>query len=217
METRTPRFLSAAPRVQVEPASFGGAPAAPDKPRLSLVDAQRRAAAAPEAPKAPPPQPPPPAVQETVRVFEHVPSPELLARIAGGVDALRLQGERLAATARADALEIGFLVARRILELELSTSPQPLFALIRSALRRAGESRTVAVRLHPADLQAIEGRVHEPMGAGLTLSQVKLVPDASLERGDCVVETDFGTVDGRLSTRLAEAARVLAAELGEDA
>ena len=43
-------------------------------------------------------------------------------RTSAAVDLLRATAERLAAEARTDALEIGFLVAHRILEMELSAS-----------------------------------------------------------------------------------------------
>lgn len=220
---RAPRFLAAARSLQVEPARFGQpAPDLPvEKPLLSVVDGHRPVPKVAPAPRPPAVEPPPaqpvaPAIQqapaplpEPVTIVDPTPTPELLARIADGVDALRLQGERLAAMARSDALELGFLVAQKILEMELKAGPAPLFSLIRSALRKAGEDRVVSVRLHPADLEVVKGRVDEPLGPGLTVAQVKLEADPSLARGDCVVETDFGTVDGRLSSRLGELRKAL--------
>lgn len=217
---RAPRFLATARSVAVEPARFGRpiAEAPIEKPLLSVVDGHRSQVKAP-APMAPVPealQPPAPqqqaAPQEIVRIVDPTPTPELLARIADGVDSLRLQGERLAAMARSDALELGFLVAQKILEMELKSGPAPLFSLIRSALRRAGEDRVVSVRLHPADLAIVGAQVDEPLGPGLTVAQVKLEADPSLERGDCVVETDFGTVDGKLTSRLGEMRKALGAD-----
>ncbi|HTN53808.1 MAG TPA: FliH/SctL family protein [Anaeromyxobacter sp.] len=38
---------------------------------------------------------------------------------------------------------------------------------------------------------------------------MEVAPDPSLEAGDCVVETDFGKVDGRLRTRLDELRRAV--------
>lgn len=144
------------------------------------------------------------------------PSRESLDRIAMAIENMRLMAERLAEQARSDALEVAFQIARRILEMELSTSSEPLFALVRSAVRRAGESRSVAIRLSPADAAAIEGAGARAL-ADVTVAQVKLVPDASLQRGDCVVEADFGTVDGRLGTRFGELRRAVAPAFGGSA
>jgi flagellar assembly protein FliH len=139
-------------------------------------------------------------------------------RIGSAVETLRVTAERLAADARTDALEIGFLIARRVLETELAGSVEPMVALARSAVRRLGESRVIKVKLAPADAQAVSA-VLATRGAGalapLASAQIEVVADASLERGDCVVEGELGTVDGRLETRLEELRRALAEELGE--
>jgi flagellar assembly protein FliH len=183
---RTPRFLeSISPPDQVEPFTFG-APAG-RHPR-----APRREEPAAEAG---------PALQEIRR--------EAMERVAEAVRTLRLEAERLAEQARADAIEIAFQVAARILEAEVHANPEALFALVRSAVRKAGDSRRIAVRLHPEDAAALEaGR--ETLGHGeLAAARVEIAPDPSLAPGDCVVETDFGQVDGRLATRLSEARRAV--------
>ena len=139
---------------------------------------------------------------------------EAMEKVAHAVEVLRLQGERLSEQVRSDALEIGFLVARRILEAELSTSPDALFSLVRSAVRKAGESRRVVVRVHPEHLTLVEGAVASGE-AGVSAARVEVAADGGLEPGDCVVETDFGTVDGRLRTRLEELFRAARTSLEE--
>src|SRR5688572_27851742 len=62
-------------------------------------------------------------------------------RLGSAVEMLRTTSERLAAEARSDALEVGFLIAKRILETELTTSPEPLVALVRSTTPRRGGPR----------------------------------------------------------------------------
>jgi len=140
-------------------------------------------------------------------------------RTSAAVDLLRATAERLAAEARTDALEIGFLVARRILEMELTASAEPLVNLVRSAVRRLGESRKIAIHLSPADAQALSAIV-ESRGAQAvaqaSISKVEIVADASLGRGDCMVEGDLVTVDGRINVRIEELRRVLEAGATED-
>lgn len=125
---RTPAFLTPlGPELgAIRPAAFvagvGNAP-------------PRRILHSPAPPHEPPPVAPPGPTPEQVEAFRA----EALQRVAHAVEVLKLQAERLAEQARADALEIGFRVARRILEAELSSSPEPFFALVRSALKRAGD------------------------------------------------------------------------------
>lgn len=155
---------------------------------------------------------------ETVRASPVAPSPapkELEPRLLAAIETLRLRSERLAEEARADALEIGFMVARKVLEHELSTGPKALFDLIRSAIRKAGESRKITLRLHPQDCAVVE-RASEEQRNSLTLAKIECVAAPELSPGDCMVEGDLGQVDGRLATRLAELARSIEQAVRED-
>jgi flagellar assembly protein FliH len=192
---RRPAFLaSVLPEAEARPAAF--AVAAKPGPPVPLRASR-------------PVEPPGPSWGEVERVRG-----ELLEKVGHAVDLLRLQSDRLAEQARSDALEIGFLVARRILEAEVQASPEALFALVRGALKRAGESRRVAVRLHPEDVQPVEAAIAS-RDLAVGAAAVEVAADASLERGDVVVETDFGTVDGRLKTRFDELHRAAHAALEE--
>ncbi len=154
------------------------------------------------------------------------PSPELIAaavsretlketqrerdRLTRAVETLRLQSERLAEQARADAIEIAFQIAQRIVGAELRQSPEPLFSLVRSALAQAGEARRVQLRVHPEDGVILRANTPKVARAAPAVAKLEILDDSSLERGDCLIDTDFGEIDGRLSTRFAELRRALA-------
>lgn len=145
----------------------------------------------------PPPQLPPPGALEFAE------------RSAAAVSAMRLTSERLAEQARSDALELALLVSRRILEAELSTNVERFFGVIRSVIRRAGETRRIVVRLNPQDANRVEAAGGGRALSAMSVAQVEISPDADLELGDCMVDADFGMVDGRLTTRLDEMRRLL--------
>ncbi|MBI5494585.1 MAG: flagellar assembly protein FliH [Deltaproteobacteria bacterium] len=138
-------------------------------------------------------------------------------RVAHALETLKLHAHILAEAARADALEIGFEVARRILEHEVASNVGSLMGLVRTAIRGLADSRTLKVRVSPLDIPALEAAVREA-DDDLSLAHVELVGDATLSRGDVVVEGDMGVVDARLETRLREVRRVVAGALqGTDA
>lgn len=145
------------------------------------------------APPSPPPPPPP--------GFSDLAAQKLEAALA----ALASQGQRLAEQARADALELGILVARRIVEREIAVNLESTFSLIKSALRMAGEENVTRVRLNPRDVERFEAAVHTEFSLG----KVQLAPDPSLKPGDVMVDTPSHSVDGRLETRFEELVRQL--------
>ena len=84
------------------------------------------------------------------------PGPEFAERLAKAVGELRRHGERLAEQATADALEMALLIARRILEAELTTNPAALTGADPLGDRRLGEARKIQLRLCPADAAAVQ-------------------------------------------------------------
>jgi flagellar assembly protein FliH len=194
--------------VAVDPARIRGvawapSPVEPAIPELSVVK--------------PPPTPPPPVYKESPsQVFAPLrsepppPPPPAFSPLAeeklkAALSALSSEGERLAEQARADALELGILIARRIVERELSMNLESVFSLIKSALRRVGEENVTRVRLHPRDVARFEAAVQ----SDFSLGKVELVGDGSLQPGDVMVDTSSHTIDGRLSTRFDELVRQL--------
>ncbi len=203
-------------------ASFGAAPRHAE-PRLAPIPAFRPGALVPPAAAFRPepipeePEEPAPATEPAVPPASITSPPEepgvspsdALDPISTAVEALRLTSARLAEQARSDVLELAFVIAKRILESELQASPEPLFALVRSAIRRLGEARQIRVRLSPLDAAAVEEALAQQELPDLLVAQVKVVADPGLERGDCVVESELGRVDGRLDVRLSELKRAI--------
>ncbi len=155
-------------------------------------------------PLAPPLPPPPPQ-----------PGPEFAERLAQAVADLRAQSQRIGEQVEADAVEIAVVIARRILEMELQTGTAPLFSLVRSAVRRLGESRKIVVRLSPGDAAAVQAAGEGGPMHGVAIAKVEIMADATLTPGDCIVDGEHGTVDGRLSARLDEVRRLVTSALSE--
>jgi len=187
---RTPSFLQGVVHRPSAPAKFGPIKAVQPAPE----------------PAPPPPSPPAPigipvALAE-LRPPPTPPQPSPAPQVHHAIEKLALQNERLAELARSDALEIGFLVAERILEQEVSHNPRALMSLVRSAMRKLADSREITVTVSAAD--------HEKLKAGEPgLASVKLEIDPSFGPGDCKVSSELGVVDGRMSTRLAELRKAL--------
>jgi flagellar assembly protein FliH len=77
----------------------------------------------------------------------------------------------------------------------------------------------MVVRLSPADAEAVTAVLTARGPAAVTSvasAHIEVLADNTLERGDCLVEGDVGSVDGRIATRIEELRRALADEPLED-
>jgi flagellar biosynthesis/type III secretory pathway protein FliH len=146
----------------------------------------------------------------------HKVADEISERIGQATKTLLHTADRLAAEARSDALEIGFMVARRILEADITANFEHLVGLVRSAIRRLGESRQIKLHMCPEDARLIQELLNKEGPQEISSAQIEVMADPSLRRGDCVVVGDLGTVDGRINTRLEELRQALQAGTWED-
>jgi len=106
-------------------------------------------------------------------------------------------------------LELSCELARQVLRQELSVNPNVLLPVIREALDMLGaEHRSAVVRMHPADLDVLEGLMSTEF-AGMALT---LRADSALQPGGCVVESAGMVVDASLQKRWHRAVATLGLE-----
>lgn len=81
-------------------------------------------------------------------------------------------------------------IARDVLARELRLAPADVAAIVAGALKRCSGGKTLALRAHPADVDA------------LAELPIAVVADGALLRGDVVLELHSGTIDLRMDSRL---------------
>jgi len=100
-------------------------------------------------------------------------------------------------------------VARTVLGREAAATTEVLRDVTARALARVRRARTVALRVHPDDVEAARREVGGWFPEGMRPEEVVVVGDDAVGRGGAVVETERGRVDARLERQLEEIARIL--------
>ena len=81
----------------------------------------------------------------------------------------------------------------------------------REALSKAQDRVHLKLHLNPEDLREVElqkDQLKLSVGAG----HLELVPDARIEKGGCLLETEAGSVDVRLPTLVSQAKEALSSD-----
>lgn len=128
---------------------------------------------------------------------------EEAARIkAVALDALRAAiaeaAGRHGAAVEAGAIEIAFAALSRLIGQSVGDLAV-VAGTVRRVLEQAPERALQTIRLSPTDHALLTQDGHEP-GLGNAL----LLADERVSAGGCIVDTDAGSLDGRLETQLAE-------------
>jgi flagellar assembly protein FliH len=96
-------------------------------------------------------------------------------------------------------------LARQVVRHELATRPEIIARVAQEAVGAIVLSaRHLRVRVHPSD----HAHVAEGCDEALAARAARLVADADIEPGGCVVDSDLGQVDARIGSRWAQAAAV---------
>lgn len=135
----------------------------------------------------------------------------MLRRLAQTLDQLGDLRRTMIRETEAQMVELALAIARRIVRREVALDQHLTLAMARLALERLGERTSATVRLHPDDLAATAAGRSEWSG-----SHVTVVSDASVSRGGCRIESDFGSVDASIDAQFREVARALLIEEGTD-
>lgn len=102
--------------------------------------------------------------------------------------------------ADADLARLSIAIAEKILNRQIQIDPEALQGLAKSALERLAGKTVQCVRIHPAD----RGAVEEALALHSAKRAIRVEADASLSRGALLFDTDYGTLDGSISTQLEE-------------
>lgn len=120
----------------------------------------------------------------------------LQARIEGILDAFSKPLSELEGEVERALVELATRVAGSLVRHAYALQPELVAKLAREAIDSLGDRpRSVELRLHPEDLDAVEPLLKCPPGT-------RLVADSALARGDLRVHAEDVRLDARLSTRL---------------
>ncbi|WP_428422383.1 FliH/SctL family protein [Methylibium sp.] len=93
---------------------------------------------------------------------------------------------------------VAIALARQVLRSELTTRPELVAAVAQEALAATlASAKQVAVHVHPDDHALLS--LHA--GEALAARGARLVPDAAMARGGCVVDSDVGIIDASVEAR----------------
>jgi flagellar assembly protein FliH len=105
--------------------------------------------------------------------------------------------------AEGQLVRLATAVAGCVLRREISTDRSLLLAIARAAIDRLGESPQAVVHLNPDDHAAIAAL------QTTAYSSMRIVPDATVQPGGCLVQSELGTIEAGVAVQLEELTAML--------
>ena len=97
-------------------------------------------------------------------------------------------------------------LARQVVRSELATRPELVAAVAAQAIEAVLLSaKHIRVHVHPADLPLVQQGAADALAA----RGARLLPDATVARGGCRIDSDIGRIDASIDARWSQAAATL--------
>lgn len=123
---------------------------------------------------------------------------------------LRLQAEK-------ETVELALAIAKTVVCHEVHTNRTVVVNVIREALKSAVDLEHIKIRVNPADLELISGREDQLLNPAGEIEKIAFEVDDTIQRGGCVIETNFGDIDARIEKQLRVVEETLKIELERSA
>jgi flagellar assembly protein FliH len=132
----------------------------------------------------------------------------VLRRFASSLEELATLRSQIVKKTEKDLVELSVQIARKLIQREIQIDEEIIVTLVRVALGKLILKNKVTVVVHPTDHGFLEENVAALQG---DKHDVELILRASeeLNRGDCLIESECGNIDARISEQFNEIERGL--------
>lgn len=104
-------------------------------------------------------------------------------------------------------IQVSTMIAKKILQYELE-SKSIIESTLKNAVKKVLGANEVIIQINPADYQALK-EDSKNNSFESSFSKIKFEQNDRIERGGCLIETDIGNVDARISSQLSEITKQL--------
>ena len=101
-------------------------------------------------------------------------------------------------------VELVILMARKVIKILSDNQKNVIMANTLSALKKVRARGEVTLRVNLEDVKLTTAHIEEFIQHVENIKGITVLEDSTVEKGGCVVETDFGSIDARISSQLTE-------------
>lgn len=105
-------------------------------------------------------------------------------------------------------IRLAYDIAEKVLNRELREERAAIVERVKGALRELSGSHLV-IRVNAEDLETVKAHQSELGSVVDALSTIIMKEDASVAKGDCVIESEIGVIEARLDSQLAAIKKAL--------
>ena len=128
----------------------------------------------------------------------------LIERMHKILEAVMQRREEILQDTEGQIVELVILMARKVIKILSENQKNVIMANTVAALRKVKTRGEVTLRVNIEDVKLTTAHADEFIQHVENVQGITVQEDSSVEKGGCIVETDFGAIDARISSQLTE-------------
>ncbi len=101
-------------------------------------------------------------------------------------------------------INLVLLIAKKVIKVISENQKNVVINNVIQALRKLKSRGDVVIRVNLSDLDLTTEHIKDFMSMVENLKSITVLEDSSVDKGGCIIETDFGQIDARISSQLHE-------------
>lgn len=135
---------------------------------------------------------------------------QALEAVAAAERAMAEMHDRYVTEAEAAAVDLAFQIAEKVIGTTIATDREAVLGVVSGALLRTTDRDHLVLEVNPGDFELVRDSAAELAARLGGISRMEVVSERRVEAGGCVVRTEAGEIDARVSSQLERVRRLLA-------
>lgn len=128
----------------------------------------------------------------------------LVDRVHKIVESVMVRRDEILCETEQQIVELVLLMTRKVVKTISENQKTIVLSNILAALKKIRSRGTVTLRVNVDDIKLTTAHVDEFIKRIENVNGINIIEDSTVDKGGCIVETDFGAIDARISSQLAE-------------
>ncbi|MBO4320219.1 MAG: flagellar assembly protein FliH [Treponema sp.] len=128
----------------------------------------------------------------------------LVERLHKMIEAVQDKRQDILNQTEGQIVDLVLLMTRKVVKIMSDNQKSVIMANVVQALKKVKGRGDVILRVNMADVKLTTEHTKDFISQVENIRNVSVVEDSSVDRGGCIIETDFGAIDARISSQLGE-------------
>jgi flagellar assembly protein FliH len=134
----------------------------------------------------------------------HAEADRLVDRMHVILNEVMVRREEILDETEQQIIELVILMARKVIKVLSENQKSVVMNNVLQALKKVKGRGDVTIRVNLADLKLTSEHTQDFISRVENIRNIHILEDSTVEQGGCIVETDFGAIDARISSQLNE-------------